>query len=266
MTGTRSQNPNALSVAWRVEERETVRMHAPTVQEEWLPSATMEQAPPRLPKLEAQPKAKGQDPGLKKVLSEAAGVLREVLSSHAPAGDSSVPNPGDQQQRPPASSTGEHSSTRDSPIATAEKIQVQLESLESRILEGGPHIRAITGEDLAQDERTALLDSGATHAVLDASAVEKSELVPCTASLAGDQRQTWHQTPGGSLVAPSNREASVSQTILPLGCLVEQLGCSVRWSRKSGLHLIHPCLGRLKTSLKSGCPQLGREQALQSRT
>ena len=37
----------------------------------------------------------------------------------------------------------------------------------------------------------------------------------------------------------------------------------MRWSRKTGLQLIHPRLGKLKTSLKSGCPQLGREQALQ---
>ena len=108
-----------------------------------------------------------------------------------------------------------------------------------------------------------MLDSGATHAVLEASSVEKSSLVPCTVSLAGDQRQTWHQTPGGSLVAPGNGDGAVTQTILPLGCLIEQLGCTVRWSRKGGLQLFHPRLGRLRTSLRSGCPQLGREQALQ---
>ena len=106
-------------------------------------------------------------------------------------------------------------------------------------------------------------ETGATHAVLDASSVKRSELIPCTVSLAGDQRQVWHQTPGGSLVAPANKEGGMTQTILPLGCLIEQLGCSVRWSRKTGLQLIHPRLGKLKTSLKSGCPQLGREQALQ---
>ena len=214
-------------------------------------------------KAEAQPKSKAQDPGLKKVLSEAAGVLREVLSSQAAPGDLTAAGQGEQPNRSSSAGGGEARSTEDSPIAAAAKIQAQLESLESRVLEGGPHIRAISCRESVQDEPTALLDSGATHAVLDASAVERSELVPCTVSLAGDQRQTWHQTPGGSLVAPINRDGGVSQTILPLGSLVEQLGCSVRWSRKSGLHLIHPRLGRLQTSLKSGCPQLGREQALQ---
>ena len=214
-------------------------------------------------KAEAPPKVKAQDPGLKKVLSEAAGVLREVLSSQGVSGDGSATSSLEQQHRVPASGSGEQGVSSESPIAAAAKIQAQLESLESRLSEGGPHIRAIACEGTLGEEPTALLDSGATHAVLDASSVEGAELVPCTVSLAGDQRQVWHQTPGGSLVAPSNKEGSVSQTILPLGCLIEQLGCSVRWSRKTGLHLVHPRLGRLKTSLKSGCPQLGREQALQ---
>jgi len=41
----------------------------------------------------------------------------------------------------------------------------------------------------------ALLDSGATHAVLDMGSVRNQKLEPCTVFLAGDQRQTWHQTP-----------------------------------------------------------------------
>ena len=216
-------------------------------------------------KAEAPQRAKGQDPGLKKVLSEAAGVLREVLSSQATSGDSTNSGHADQHQQAANATASDPSGSggSESPIAAAAKIQAQLESLESQILDGGPRIRAVSCGDQELQEPTALLDSGATHAVLDASSVEKSSLVPCTVSLAGDQRQTWHQTPGGSLVAPGNGDGAVTQTILPLGCLIEQLGCSVRWSRKGGLQLFHPRLGRLRTSLRSGCPQLGREQALQ---
>ena len=43
---------------------------------------------------------------------------------------------------------------------------------------------------------------------------------------------------------------------------MNQLDCSLRWSKKGGIHLTHPKLGRLKTSLKGGCPQLNREQAM----
>ena len=213
-------------------------------------------------KADGHAKPKSQDPGLKKVLSEAAGVLREVLSNHTASSDGtgSVDHSSRAQ---PTSSSDAGGGQAESPIAAAAKIQAQLESLESQILDGGPRIRAVACNQDGPEEQTALLDSGATHAVLDASVVEKSSLVPCTVSLAGDQRQTWHQTPGGSLVAPGCREGGVTQTILPLGCLIEQLGCSVRWSRKAGLQLFHPRLGRLSTSLKSGCPQLGREQAMQ---
>ena len=213
-------------------------------------------------KADGHAKPKSQDTGLKKVLSEAAGVLREVLSNHAASseGTGSVDHSNRAQ---PSSSSDAGGGSAESPIAAAAKIQAQLESLESQILDGGPRIRAVGCYQDGPEEQTALLDSGATHAALDASVVEKSSLVPCTVSLAGDQRQTWHQTPGGSLVAPGCKEGGVTQTILPLGCLIEQLGCSVRWSRKAGLQLFHPRLGRLSTSLKSGCPQLGREQAMQ---
>ena len=218
----------------------------------------------RAAKAEAHAKAKSADPGLKKVLSEAAGVLRDVLSTQSANAEGNTPVSAEQTRSQAGASSADHSVLGgESPIAAAAKIQAQLENLESRLSDQGPRMRAVHVSQEVQEEPTALLDSGATHAVLDASSVNGADLIPCTVSLAGDQRQVWHQTPGGSLVAPGNKEGSVSQTILPLGCLIEQLGCSVRWSRKSGLHLVHPRLGRLKTSLKSGCPQLGQEQALQ---
>ena len=90
-------------------------------------------------------------------------------------------------------------------MATAAKIQAQIEDLEARVLDGRPRIRSVNCvEGLRDEEPTALLDSGATHAVLDASSAPVQSLIPCTVSLAGDQKQTWQQTPGGSLVAPCN--------------------------------------------------------------
>ena len=215
---------------------------------------------------EPSPKHKSGDPGLRKVLTEAAGVLREAMSAGTGAGPTeSTPGPGAQETQgaePPGPQ--EASPFPGGPVmATAAKIQAQLEDLEARVLEGRPRVRAVSCVNQEEEqEPTALLDSGATHAVLDPQSSSDQQLVPCTVSLAGDQKQVWHQTPGGSLVAPMNAEGSTPQTILPLGCLVEQLGCSLRWSKKSGLQLVHPRLGKMRTSLKGGCPQLSRSQAL----
>ena len=147
---------------------------------------------------EAMHKPKGSDPGLRKVLSDAAGVLREAIGASTGSAEPLA------SQSAGGSSGGQGAEggggTEGPAMAAAAKIQAQLEDLEARVLDGRePRVRAVR-EHVTQDcpESTALLDSGATHAVLDASAVGGQDLVPCTVSLAGDQRQTWKQTPGGS--------------------------------------------------------------------
>ena len=230
------------------------------------PNGKTEGGAPKPPAREPQPRPKS-DPGLKKVLSEAAGVLREALKGSVPEPEaqpepsSSTPKAGgSSEQMTPAARAA-----MDPPImATAAKIEAQLQDLEARVLEGQARIRAVDASvgDSAQ-EQTALLDSGATHTVLNPTAVSQSCLAPCMVSLAGDQKQMWSQTPGGSLVAPPKLEGGETQTILPLGSLIEQLGCSIRWTKRGGLQLMHPRLGRLETSIRSGCPQLSKRQALQ---
>ncbi|OLP94794.1 hypothetical protein AK812_SmicGene23144 [Symbiodinium microadriaticum] len=201
--------------------------------------------------------------GAKTVLSDAAGVLREAIHASAGAADTAAHQPPSAGGSARGGGSEAGTSAEGPAMAAAAKTQAQLEDLEARVLDGrGPAVRAVSGAvEAMNSEQTAVLDSGATHAVLDIASAEGQDLVPCTVSLAGDQRQTWKQTPGGSLVAPSTGEGT-TQTILPLGCLVDQLDCSVRWSKKGGMHLTHPRLGRLKTSLKGGCPQLNREQAM----
>ncbi|CAE7748047.1 TY5A, partial [Symbiodinium sp. KB8] len=163
----------------------------------------------RAAKAEAHAKAKSADPGLKKVLSEAAGVLRDVLSTQSANAEGNTPVSAEQTRSQAGASSADHSVLGgESPIAAAAKIQAQLENLESRLSDQGPRMRAVHVSQEVQEEPTALLDSGATHAVLDASSVNGADLIPCTVSLAGDQRQVWHQTPGGSLVAPGNKVAA----------------------------------------------------------
>ena len=58
-------------------------------------------------------------------------------------------------------------------MAVAAKIQAQLQDLEARVLDGGPRVRAVREAPTVEPgEPTALLDSGATHVVLDDAAAE----------------------------------------------------------------------------------------------
>ncbi|CAE7269327.1 unnamed protein product [Symbiodinium sp. CCMP2592] len=111
----------------------------------------------------------------------------------------------------------------------------------------------------------ALLDSGATHAVIAYdSNLRNLERVPVT--LAGDAKQDWWKTRGGTLVVPPNQDQGSGkpvQTILPLGALVESLGCQVQWTKRKGLRVTHPTLGVLATGISSNtCPYVQEEQAL----
>ena len=86
-------------------------------------------------------------------------------------------------------------------------------------------------------------------------------------TLAGDSREEWFRTSGGTLVVPPQKGVDPSQsrlqTILPLGALVETLGCKVSWSKRKGLKVVHPVLGPLKTGVASNtCPYVQEEQAL----
>ncbi|CAE7759179.1 GIP [Symbiodinium necroappetens] len=120
-------------------------------------------------------------------------------------------------------------------------------------------------EDIAQVSAVALLDSGATHAVVPfTDTMSGLQRVPVT--LAGDSREEWYRTKGGTLVVPPLEETGVAsrpQTILPLGALVESLGCSVNWSKRGGLRVSHPRLGVLRTGVgRNTCPFIQEDQAL----
>ena len=76
------------------------------------------------------------------------------------------------------------------------------------------------------------------------------------------------RTQGGTLVVPpggpADAEKGSVQTILPLGALVECLGCSIEWSKRRGLRVKHPTLGTLRTGVSGNtCPYIQEQQALQ---
>ena len=145
----------------------------------------------------------------------------------------------------------------------------QLQALKARIEGHDAKIDMFRLEDETDGRlirALALLDSGATHAVIPYNdSLGSLEKVPVT--LAGDEKQEWLRTKGGTLVVPrhSSHTSGVQgpQTILPLGSLVETLGCQVTWSKRKGLKVTHPTLGTLQTKVSSSnCPVVQEDQAL----
>ena len=151
-----------------------------------------------------------------------------------------------------------------------EKIASQLKDLWNLVENGEGRVSAFRDRSAGEGELAralALLDSGATHAVVPYSdSLGRLDSVPVT--LAGDAKQNWWRTKEGTLVVPpagvTGREEGRPQTILPLGSLVETLGCSISWSRRKGLRVVHPTLGVLKTDVsETNCPLVQEGQAMQ---
>ncbi|OLQ05931.1 Transposon Ty4-H Gag-Pol polyprotein [Symbiodinium microadriaticum] len=107
----------------------------------------------------------------------------------------------------------------------------------------------------------ALLDSGATHPMRQASSEEEwvaAEEVQV--SLAGDQTTVMRLTRAGTLLLPPGRDGLV-QPIVPMGAIIEQLGYKLVWS--AGSCKLYPPDGKsLRLRVKNGCPELVESQAL----
>ena len=137
-----------------------------------------------------------------------------------------------------------------------EDLQKQLDSLR-----GGPRsLRALrlTKMSTRSQEQWALLDSGATHPLRPLEPGDNLE----------DFDKVWvtladgHRVP--MLMSSSGVMVSVDQAvepIVPLGWLAEA-GCVVEWKAK-GLQVIHPKRGKMEVQVRSGCPQIDRQLALE---
>ncbi|CAE7352485.1 RE1, partial [Symbiodinium necroappetens] len=107
----------------------------------------------------------------------------------------------------------------------------------------------------------ALLDSGASHPFrnpVDTSEFDQAKSVGV--ELADGQMVELRQTTTGTLL--KEKGSNPQSPIVPLGSLVQQLGCSISWSRKSGLQVVHPSHGDLKIKMKGSCPYISEMEAL----
>ena len=108
------------------------------------------------------------------------------------------------------------------------------------------------------EERTALLDSGASHAYRPATnQAGRDEAMRVQVKLA-EGEAVLHQNPGGTLLGEPK---SSSSTLLPMGQLVQVLGCSIKWTPKK-LMVHHPIHGALKVRVNHFCPEMAEAEAL----
>ena len=120
----------------------------------------------------------------------------------------------------------------------------------------------LRGQGLEASHNMALLDSGASNAFRTAkNESEHTRARKVAVQLADGRTVKLKQTTGGTLI-PEKADDEASCTILPLGSLVESLGCSLEWNRRHGLRVYHPVHGLLPTKLVGNCPMLRETEAL----
>ena len=217
---------------------------------------------------------------IKSMLADAAQILQQAVNPPVPVTPvSAVPVPMSAPTAPPAAASVLTSPQNQSGSPVAQGTPVSLAALSAQI----DALRAMARDHEVKmievdaevtkaiesgDTIRALLDSGATHAVVPYSqAQDMKGLERVSVTLAGDSKEEWFKTNRGTLVVPppppGPSTSSRQQTILPLGALVQTLGCKVTWSKRKGLRVVHPILGALKTGISPNtCPYIQEDQAL----
>ncbi|CAE7424386.1 unnamed protein product [Symbiodinium sp. KB8] len=109
--------------------------------------------------------------------------------------------------------------------------------------------------------RTGLLDSGASHPFREASEEEIQASNHVRVQLAGGREVVLAQGKSGTLMASKTGEAT-SGPIVPLGALVQELGCQLSWTKRGGLVIRHPQHGVIRPTMIGRCPVVAESQAL----
>ena len=110
--------------------------------------------------------------------------------------------------------------------------------------------------------RTGLLDSGASHPFRSATEEEIERSTRVKVQLADGAEVVLAQNKAGTLLARPPKEGDAATPIVPLGSLVQELGCDVSWSRKRGLEIRHPEHGVIRPKIVGPCPMVGEACAL----
>ena len=106
--------------------------------------------------------------------------------------------------------------------------------------------------------RSGLLDSGASHPFRMASE-EVSMADRVNVQLANGSEITLAQNAAGTLLKTTSTSDAYVAPIVPLGSLVQDLGCDLQWTRRKGLEIRHPQHGIIRPQVVgAGVPWLAR--------
>ena len=111
--------------------------------------------------------------------------------------------------------------------------------------------------------RSGLLDSGASHPFRMASEEEVSKADRVNVQLANGSEITLAQNAAGTLLKTTSTSDAYVAPIVPLGSLVQDLGCDLQWTRRKGLEIRHPQHGIIRPQVVGRCPLVGEACALE---
>ncbi|CAE7797213.1 RE1 [Symbiodinium sp. CCMP2592] len=106
---------------------------------------------------------------------------------------------------------------------------------------------------------SGLLESGASHAMRVATEEEYQKGQPVSVTLAGEDVRVLRQNLQGTVLV-RDEEGQVVQPIVPLGPVIEELGCTLKW-KKGSLQLFHPKWGMMRVKLVNNCPEIQAREA-----
>ena len=109
--------------------------------------------------------------------------------------------------------------------------------------------------------RTALWTLEPSHAFRPLREGELDNTTPIKVELAGGQETWLRQTKAGTLVPSSHDDGATVGSIVPLGALVQQLNCTLTWSKDDGLVINHPAYGKIAAQTIGNCPVISEAQA-----
>ncbi|CAE7888738.1 RE1 [Symbiodinium microadriaticum] len=123
-----------------------------------------------------------------------------------------------------------------------------------------PSMKMLKKAVTAMESRMALVDSGATHPLRQATNPEWQGSSEVDVLIAGDGVAKMRQTESGTLL--TDPLAGKSQTILPVGGLVSILGYELQWTKKKCV-LRGPDGREIPLRTTTGCPEIDETTALE---
>ena len=121
-------------------------------------------------------------------------------------------------------------------------------------------IKSVGGDPVTG--RSGLLDSGASHPFRLATEEELKDATRVKVQLAYGSEVTLAQNQAGTLLAVSPGGEDATTPIVPMGSLVQDLGCELSWTRNGGLKIHHPVHGVIRPHVVGSCPLVGETCAL----